>query len=68
MKQLLLLAIASTGFFMGSCNKDYKCYCKQQLNNRDTVFVYIQKEKSLKKAKTSCQNLSDSGGNCSLTQ
>jgi uncharacterized CHY-type Zn-finger protein len=68
MKKLLMLAIASAAIAMGSCNKDYKCYCHQQLNNKDTVLVNYQKERSIKNAKRSCENMSDSGGKCSLNQ
>ena len=68
MKLLLLLAIASTGIIMASCNKNYNCYCHEKLNNKDTVFVKPQKERSQKRAKIACENLSDSSGKCSLNK
>ncbi|MES2514203.1 MAG: hypothetical protein V4580_08655 [Bacteroidota bacterium] len=68
MKKMMMLAIASSGFVMASCNKNYNCYCNQQLNNQDTVMIYVQKERSAKKAKQACENLSDSSGNCSLNK
>ncbi|MES2762394.1 MAG: hypothetical protein V4677_09305 [Bacteroidota bacterium] len=68
MKKTIMLAIASAGLAMASCNKNYNCYCHQQLNDRDTVFVHSQKERSLNKAKRSCENISDSSSDCSLNQ
>ena len=63
-----MLALTGTGFAMASCNKDYKCYCHQQLNNKDTVLVYYQKERTVKNAERSCENISDSSGECSLNE
>jgi hypothetical protein len=68
MKKMMMLAVASTGFVVASCNKNYDCYCHEQLNNQDTVIVYSQKERSAKKAKQSCENMSDSGSSCSMNK
>ncbi len=68
MKKILILALTGTGFAIGSCNKSYNCYCHEQVNDKDTVFVYSQKERSVKKAERSCENMSDSDGKCTLNK
>ncbi len=69
MKTIMILAIAGAGVAMLSCNKEYKCYCHEKIwPNKDTVLVSYQKERSEKNARRSCENRSDSGSQCALTQ
>jgi hypothetical protein len=69
MKTIMIIpALVCLGLAMFSCNKNYNCYCKEKLNDKDTVFIKPVKERNKAKAKTACENMSDSMGECSLNQ
>lgn len=60
--------MASAGFAITSCNKDYSCYCHEPLNNKDTVLTWTVREKSARTAKQVCENLSDTYSKCALNK
>jgi hypothetical protein len=68
MKTIIIPSLVCLGLAIFSCNKNHNCYCKEKLNGRDTVFIKQVRERSDTKAKTACENMSDSNGNCSINQ
>lgn len=73
MKKLFYLSIFLISF--SSCEKAYKCECKQVLNGEDwnPIITYVSIENKKKNAKTECESLSYSFGwqdykNCTIKE